>query len=223
MADGVGDSRRLERIVSAFESGLILVDSSGKVVWKDRVARQRLDGELAHLDLGATGPGCDAVDCLVSPVDVTVNGERLTIGVIREADAQKQDKDLMAAVEGVLSDSASWFTRTVIEKLKAIGQPGEASMAGPSAADLGVLSAREREVLGMICEGLSDVQMSQMLNLSENTVRNHIASLYRKIGVKRRTAAIIWARERGFVGRDRLGTERQKRSLGDGKRRVLPH
>jgi DNA-binding NarL/FixJ family response regulator len=39
--------------------------------------------------------------------------------------------------------------------------------------------------------------MGTMLSLSQNTVRNHIASLYRKIGVNRRSAAIIWARE-GF-------------------------
>ena len=40
------------------------------------------------------------------------------------------------------------------------------------------------------------------LGLSENTMRNHVAALYRKIGVNRRTAAIIWARERGITGRD---------------------
>ncbi len=38
------------------------------------------------------------------------------------------------------------------------------------------------------------------MGLSQNTVRNHIASLYRKIGVNRRGAAIIWARERGVTG-----------------------
>ena len=40
--------------------------------------------------------------------------------------------------------------------------------------------------------------MSELLRLSPNTVRNHIVSLYRKIGVNRRGAAIIWARERGI-------------------------
>jgi len=43
--------------------------------------------------------------------------------------------------------------------------------------------------------------MSDRLNLSKHTIRNHIASLYGKIGVNRRAAAVIWARERGFSGR----------------------
>ncbi|WP_306180561.1 LuxR C-terminal-related transcriptional regulator [Rhizobium sp. AN73] len=43
--------------------------------------------------------------------------------------------------------------------------------------------------------------MSDRLNLSKHTIHNHIASLYGKIGVNRRTAAVIWARERGFTGR----------------------
>ena len=34
--------------------------------------------------------------------------------------------------------------------------------------------------------------------MSRNTVRNHVASLYRKLGVNRRSALIVWARERGF-------------------------
>jgi hypothetical protein len=41
--------------------------------------------------------------------------------------------------------------------------------------------------------------MSDLLRLSPNTVRNHIASLYRKIGVNRRSAAILWAQEHGII------------------------
>jgi DNA-binding NarL/FixJ family response regulator len=53
--------------------------------------------------------------------------------------------------------------------------------------------------------------MGVILNLSQNTVRNHIASLYRKIGVNRRGAAIIWARERAITAQDALGTRRRTR------------
>jgi hypothetical protein len=34
----------------------------------------------------------------------------------------------------------------------------------------------------------------------QNTVRNHVATLYNKIHVHRRSAAIVWARERGVIG-----------------------
>jgi hypothetical protein len=39
-----------------------------------------------------------------------------------------------------------------------------------------------------------------LLHLSRNTVRNHIASIYRKLRVNRRSAAVIWAHQHGFPG-----------------------
>jgi DNA-binding CsgD family transcriptional regulator len=66
-------------------------------------------------------------------------------------------------------------------------------------------------VLWLICEGRSDSEMSTMLHLSQNTVRNHIASLYRKIGVNRRSAAVIWARERAVTSHDALNRRGSKR------------
>jgi len=68
--------------------------------------------------------------------------------------------------------------------------------------ELDELTERERDILGLICQGQSDADMSKALGLSPNTIRNHVSSLFRKIGVNRRAAAIIWARERGFRGRD---------------------
>jgi DNA-binding CsgD family transcriptional regulator len=58
---------------------------------------------------------------------------------------------------------------------------------------------REREVLGLICGGLDDKAIGQRLSLSGNTVRYHVASIYAKIGLNRRAAAVIWARERGLA------------------------
>jgi DNA-binding CsgD family transcriptional regulator len=98
--------------------------------------------------------------------------------------------------------------------------PAKPGPQGNGSAQLGSLSDREREVLGLICEGRSDVEMADALGLSENTVRNHIASLYRKIGVNRRTAAVIWARERGIACRaDVLSARREQfgHRRGNGK------
>jgi hypothetical protein len=59
--------------------------------------------------------------------------------------------------------------------------------------------------------------MSKMLKLSQNTVRNHVASLYRKIGVNRRSAAIIWARERAITSYEFKISKRIGRSGRDGQ------
>jgi DNA-binding CsgD family transcriptional regulator len=103
----------------------------------------------------------------------------------------------------------SWFTRTLIEKVRALRQSRFFGEPNP-AKDVDVLSDREREVLGLICEGVSDADMSRTLQLSPNTVRNHIASLYRKIGVNRRSSAIIWARERGITGLNAVPPPRRR-------------
>jgi DNA-binding NarL/FixJ family response regulator len=91
---------------------------------------------------------------------------------------------------------ASWFSRSIMDKLATLrgtgGQPTQA---------VAELSRREREVLELLCEGLDDKTIAERLALSGNTVRNHVSRLYGKIGVNRRSAAVIWARERGIGGR----------------------
>jgi DNA-binding CsgD family transcriptional regulator len=62
------------------------------------------------------------------------------------------------------------------------------------------LTKREREIVTLICRGARDVEIGAELKLSPHTIRNHIASLYKKLGVNRRTAVVIWARERGIDG-----------------------
>ena len=49
-------------------------------------------------------------------------------------------------------------------------------------------------------KGSDDGAIGERLELSRNTVRNHVAALYRKTGVNSRAKLVIWARERGFVG-----------------------
>nr|WP_210201714.1 LuxR C-terminal-related transcriptional regulator [Mesorhizobium loti] len=62
------------------------------------------------------------------------------------------------------------------------------------------MTAREKDVLGLMCQGLSDAETVEKLSLTRNIVRNHVARIYSKTGVHSRTAAVVWARERGFIG-----------------------
>ncbi len=62
-----------------------------------------------------------------------------------------------------------------------------------------VLSAREAEVLGLVAEGLTDQEVAQRLYLSPRTVGQHLSSVYRKLGVRSRTAATREAAERGLI------------------------
>lgn len=201
---------RLERIVTALGTGVILLDSDRNIAWLDERTRARLNGGSEQLAKALrTLELRGGAHCFLYVQDIVLNGETATICVIRESDSLQDEQryDVIAAIEAAMADT-SWFTRTLIEKLKALRQT---SRPAPRTSDLSVLSDREREVLGLICEGHSDAQMSIVLSLSQNTVRNHIASLYRKIGVNRRAAAIIWARERGITPQDILPLRRRTR------------
>jgi DNA-binding CsgD family transcriptional regulator len=61
------------------------------------------------------------------------------------------------------------------------------------------ISERELEVLHEIAAGHSNKEIAQRLSVSPNTVKTHVARLYEKLGAKRRTDAILKARELGFL------------------------
>jgi two-component system, NarL family, response regulator LiaR len=61
------------------------------------------------------------------------------------------------------------------------------------------LSAREAEVIALIAQGLSNQEIAARAFLSINSVKTYIRSAYRKIGVERRTQAVLWATQNGFV------------------------
>ncbi len=58
------------------------------------------------------------------------------------------------------------------------------------------LSAREVDVLELICQGLTNEEIAAQLYLSINSVKTYIRTLYRKIGVARRSQAVLWGLER---------------------------
>jgi DNA-binding NarL/FixJ family response regulator len=62
------------------------------------------------------------------------------------------------------------------------------------------LTKREREVLVLLAEGRGNRDIASSLSLSEQTVRNYVNGLYKKLGVSSRAEAIVWARDRGLVG-----------------------
>jgi DNA-binding CsgD family transcriptional regulator len=188
---------RLERVASALGAGIILLDCDRRITWMDKRTRARLNGGMEQLASSLRVlEAPESITCAIYPAEVTINGEAAIVCLVQEVEEKKEPGfDVIAAVEAALADT-SWLTRTIVAKLKALRQTKQPA---PRLSDLGLLTDREREVLALICEGRSDAEMSAMLKLSQNTVRNHIASLYRKIGVSRRAAAIIWAQERGIT------------------------
>ena len=60
------------------------------------------------------------------------------------------------------------------------------------------LSPREAEVLALITRGLSNQEIAERAHVSINSIKSYVRSAYRKIGVERRTQAVLWALANGF-------------------------
>ncbi len=139
------------------------------------------------------------IDCLVSAETVTINNQLCILSVLQDISERKRTEvELITAIEAAMQDS-SWLSRNIMDKLAALRSPlgGPAGATAPAAE----LTAREREVIELIARGKSDAAIAETLSLSRNTVRNHVARLYAKIGAHNRGEAIVWARDRGHAGR----------------------
>jgi DNA-binding NarL/FixJ family response regulator len=71
-------------------------------------------------------------------------------------------------------------------------------LGASSGAAFRALTARERGILALLTEGLSNGTIAERLGLSEKTVRNHVSNVFDKLGVWTRAQAIVFAHDRGF-------------------------
>lgn len=62
------------------------------------------------------------------------------------------------------------------------------------------LTVREMEVLRCIAAGMSNVDMAEHLFVSDKTIKNHLTSIYKKLGVADRTQALLFAYKNGLIG-----------------------
>jgi DNA-binding NarL/FixJ family response regulator len=85
------------------------------------------------------------------------------------------------------------ITRRLIEQFAAGPEPG----AVPPQAE--ALTGREREVLRLVAQGLTNAEIAQTLILGETTVKTHVARLLAKLGLRDRVQAVVFAYETGLV------------------------
>jgi len=180
--------------------------------WVEDEERRRFETELTKAGTVRDFEAClrvkggGYIDCLVSAEIITLSDRACILCSFQDITARRRsEEELVKAIEAVMAD-ATWFSRGVVEKLAAMRHPARSAQAAANVADL---TAREREVLTLICQGKSDPEIATELKLARNTVRNHIASLYQKLGVNRRSAVVVWARERG-IGAEGVAAKRPK-------------
>lgn len=176
-------------------------------LWNDSGQRRLIEDEIARrggvrtCDVRVLPKDGEPIDCLISAEAIAIRDEQCVLWLYQDVTARRHSElELVRAIEAVMKD-ASWFSRSIMDKLATLRSGG-----GPSTLPAAELTGREREVLELICQGLDDKAIAARLKLTANTVRNHVSRLYTKIGVNRRSAAVIWARERGIGGSPSLGS-----------------
>jgi len=91
---------------------------------------------------------------------------------------------------------------TTLNRRKATAQPARKDepfvVDEAKLKELGI-TAREREILGLIASGLSNREIAARLFVSENTVKTHSSRLFDKLGAKRRTQAVQFGKAAGLI------------------------
>ena len=183
------------------ESDFEVVGSAGSAE-EALVLAGRLRPDVLLLDLELPGMGgVEAIPRLAeaSPstrvlVFTAYDTEERVLGAIRSG-----------AKGYLLKGAASAEIARAVRAVAAGGSALEPSIAAKLVAAVrapggtGRLTAREREVLRLIAEGLPSKQIARALVISERTVKFHTASLLRKLGADNRAQAVALAAQRGLL------------------------
>lgn len=114
--------------------------------------------------------------------------------LLKDASAE----DLIAAARAVAGGGA-WFDRSVAPRVLEAYR-GAVAPAARERQLLEQLTERENAVLALMARGATNREIGETLFVSEATVKSHIGSVFAKLGVRDRAAAIVYAFDHGVVG-----------------------
>jgi DNA-binding NarL/FixJ family response regulator len=116
-----------------------------------------------------------------------------------------QPEELLAGIRVVAAGDAvvaPKLTRRLLDRFADQLPVDGAEEAATSAAQLEVLTEREREVLTAIGKGWNNTEIAERFHLAESTVKTHVGRILAKIGARDRVQAVIFAYNTGLVSPD---------------------
>lgn len=112
----------------------------------------------------------------------------LRAGAITYVEKDSEPEQLLEAVRGA-AEGRAVFEPALMQRV----------MQAQTMRHSDVLSAREVDVLRLIADGLTNAEIAAQLSVSEETVKTHVASILRKLGVTHRTQAAVFALRNGWA------------------------
>jgi len=163
----------------------------------------RLNPDVALVDLVMPGGGVEATRALRAASKSTqvmiltsFEDDQKIIDAIQAGALsyllKDADADTLAdAVRRTARGESVLHPRIAARLLSSVRQPD--AKEDPAAAALERLSQREAEVLGLMADGLSNLQIAQRMGIGEKTVKTHVSNVLGKLGLTDRTQAAVFA------------------------------
>ena len=165
---------------------------------------------LLDIDLGDTD-GLDLLPELLSAapharvvvltgiLDPEIHRQAVRRGAMGLVTKDKPTEVLLQAIAKVHAGEV-WFDRTLLASvLGEITRGGVVQPIDPEALKIATLTAREREVIGLLGQGFKNKQVADRLCIAEATVRHHLTSIFAKLGVTDRLELVIYAYRHGLT------------------------
>ena len=143
--------------------------------------------------LQGNAPASDII-ILTGMRDVELQARALRAGARGFVQKEQTGELVLRAIEKVRAGEI-WFDRNTIGAAVSrlvSGEPDED-------AQVGALTAREREITRLVGEGLKNDAIAERLFISEKTVRNHLTVIFDKVGVRDRLHLAIYAYRKGLA------------------------
>jgi DNA-binding NarL/FixJ family response regulator len=205
----------LELLV-ATRSGFEVVATADKdPVSVDATLRRRPDVALLYVgsntarDLGLLTQLREATPAvrtllLTESTDRELHQEAIRRGAFGVISPESSPETLIRALE-CIARGEYWINRATAAALACGSRNGRSSDGAGTGDGVGALTARERDILALIAEGLRNKEIAARLNISETTVRHHLTSIFDKLDVSDRLELAIHALRNGLVSRAASG------------------
>ncbi len=185
------------RLIVQDHPGVGAIDEAGSIAQACALAPRGVDLVLLDIQM----PGMNGLDGVRPLREVFPQARIVLVSASVAPDAVREAR--ARGADGFLPKSASGEDILEAISLTLAGQPCFPAANTPAPPPAGqpspTLTARQLDVLNLLCAGKPNKVIARDLGLSENTVRVHVTAIFAQLGVNSRSAALLSAQRLGLV------------------------